>query len=359
MLWKGENMSEKKRRSSVTISDVAQRAGVSRTAVSFVLNERDGERNKYVSEETRAKVWKAVEELHYQPHLLARTLRTGQSPEVAGILDVMITPLGVELTGAFQNAALRYGYIPTTYYCQGLTDEQRQELYQRIFARRPLAIVTTPFHFSEADVEQARANGIEYIIFYSFYPVPIAHTCTLVLPMREPGYLAARHLLERDYRHLVLVRPEDQAHIGQDYPFQQRLEGMREAIAEHPEAEQITLDIVPLQLSAQAALAFVEKQLVGRASRVGVYAFNDEYALFLLGALAQRGIRVPQEVGVVGTDDLSFAEGTWPPLTSINLDEANMGKQIAELLHALHQGEAIPEKLTSPLKPHLIQRHST
>lgn len=350
-------MGAKKRRTDarVTISDVAQKAGVSRTAVSLVLNEH-GERNKYVSEETRAKVWQAARELHYQPNLLAKALRTGRSLEVAGITDVSLTLLGLEVMAAFQQTALQYGYMPTAYYSQGLPPEKRQELYQRIFARRPLAIMTTPFHFTEEDVKLACANGVEHILFYSFAPVPIEGVHSLVIPTREPGYLAARHLLSRGYRHLVLVQPDDPL---QAYPFQERLEGMRAAIAEHPDATQISLDIFSLKLSAQAASMLVEAHLLQRDQPLGIYAFNDEYAFYLSGALTQHGVPIPKKVGIVGTDNLPFCEGTWPSLTSISLDGARIGQRCAELLHVLHQGLSPSEDLVRLPTPYLVQRGST
>jgi LacI family transcriptional regulator len=350
-------MGEKKRRTEarVTISDVAQKAGVSRTAVSFVLNEH-GERNRYVSEETRAKVWQAVEELHYQPDLLARTLRTGQSLEIAGIMDTSQTPLGLEITLAFTQRALHYGYMPTAYYCQGLSEEVRQDLYQRIFARRPLALIATPEHFTAADVERARASGIEHILFYGFAPVDIPATHTVVIPTRESGYLAAKHLLERGHRHLALLQPMDPY---QAYPFRERLAGMQAAIAEHPDAADIALDVLPMDLAGRDAAALVEKSLLQAERPTGIYAFNDEHALFLLGMLAQHSIRVPQDIALVGTDDLPFCAATWPSLTSIHLDGAGIGQHSADLLHALHQKLPLQEMLTPVPTPRLIQRAST
>lgn len=354
-------MGERKRRTDtrVTISDVAQRAGVSRTAVSFVLNEH-GTRNRYVSEETRAKVWQAVQDLQYQPDLLARTLRTGQSMEIAGIIDTTQTLLGSEVSLAFQQRALHYGYMPTAYFSQGLSQEQRQELYQQIFARHPLAIITTPEHFSAEDVERAREQGVEHILFYSFSPVPLAETHTIVIPAREPGYLAAKHLLERGHRHLAIVRPDDPLHDMQHEPFQLRLAGMQAAIAEHPNAAQVTLDMFPLRLSALSASQLVQMHFLQRDRRpTGLYAFNDEYALYLLGVLAREGIRVPQDLAVIGTDNLPFCEGTWPALTSISLDGTGIGQRSADLLHTLHQGQAPLEELTFAPVPRLIQRGST
>lgn len=350
-------MGERKGRTEarVTISDVAQKAGVSRTAVSFVLNEH-GERNRYVSEETRAKVRQAVEELHYQPDLLARTLRTGQSLEIAGIMDTSQTPLGLEITLAFTQHALHYGYMPTAYYCQGLSEEVRQDLYQRIFARRPLALIATPEHFTAADVERARASGIEHILFHGFAPVDIPATHTVIIPTRESGYLAAQHLLERGHRHLALLQPMDPY---QAYPFHERLAGMQAAIAEHPDAAAVVLDILPMGLAGRDAAALVETWLLRSERPTGIYAFNDEHALFLLGMLAQHGIRVPQDIALVGTDDLPFCEATWPSLTSIHLDGAGIGQHSADLLHALHQKLPLQEMLTPVPTPRLIQRAST
>lgn len=353
-------MGEKKRRTEarVTISDVAQKAGVSRTSVSFVLNEH-GTRNRYVSEETRTKVWQAVQELQYQPDLLARTLRTGQSTEIAGIIDTTQTPLGAEVSLALQQRALQYGYMPTTYFSQGLSQEQRQRLYQQIFARRPLAIVTTPEHFTAEDVEQAREHGIEYILFYSFASVPIKQTYSLIIPTKELGYLAAKHLLERGHRHLAILQPADPIYEIQQEPFQQRLEGMHAAIAEHPDAAHIALDIFPLHLSASAVMTLVQTQLLKRERATGIYAFNDEYAFYLLGALASEGIRVPQDFAILGTDNLSFCEGTWPPLTSISLDGSGLGIRGADLLHTLYQGQIPSEDQIRLHPPLLIQRAST
>lgn len=353
-------MGERKRRTDAraTISDVARRAGVSRTAVSFVLNEH-GQRNRYVSEETRAKVWQAVQDLHYQPDLLARTLRTGQSTEIAGILDTTQTLLGLEVSLAFQHRALSYGYMPTSYFSQGLSSEQRQELYQQIFARRPLAIVTTPEHFTAEDVKRAREHGIEHILFYSFSPVPLEQTCSILIPTKEPGYLAAKHLLEKGHRHLAIIQPDGPVFALQHEPFQQRLAGMRAAIADHPDAAHVTIDIFSLPLSADAISALIQEHLSQKDHPTGIYTFNDEYALYLLGALAREGIRVPQDLAIVGTDNLPFCEGTWPLLTSVSLDGTGIGQRSADLLHALHQGQATSEELMQVSTPRLIQRGST
>jgi len=108
-------MAAKKRKESShrspTITDVARTAGVSRTAVSYVLNE-NGARNKHVSEETRAKVLQAVQGLHFRPHAFARALSLEQSEEIVLIMDTAISPYGLKFIASLQQQALLYGYTP-------------------------------------------------------------------------------------------------------------------------------------------------------------------------------------------------------------------------------------------------------
>ena len=337
---------------SPTITDVARRAGVSRTAVSYVLNE-NGQRNKHVSDEARAKVLQAVQELHFHPDALARALSKGQSEEIVLITGRAFDPFTAECITSLQQQALLYGYTPVMYLSQGFSVEQRSDLHQRIFTRRPIGIISNPFDFTAEDVALAREMGIKHIIFIGFHTEPIEQTYSIVFPSQTLGYLAARHLLERGHRHLALVHPDDAI---QEEAFLQRLEGMHAALAEEPG---VSLDILPLHLSPSAALSLVETSFVGADRPTGVYAFSDEYAVVLLGALTRLGIRVPQEVAIVGTDNLPIGEFVWPSLTSMCFDALDIGKRAVDMLHALHQGLPLPEELTHSLVPQLIPREST
>src|SRR5258708_15322797 len=349
-------MAERKRKSAShtppTITDVARKAGVSRTAVSYVLNDH-GQRNKHVSDEARAKVLQAVQELHFYPDALARALSTGESEEIVYIKGRAFSPFAIEFITSLQQQALIYGYTPVIYLSQDFSVEQRTDLYQRIFTRRPIGIISNPFDFTAEDVTLARGMGIKPVICLGFHTEPVEQTYSIVFPSQALGYLAAQHLIARGHRHLALVYPDVAI---QEEAFSQRLEGMHSAIAAEPG---VSLDILPLHLSSSAALSLAETSLVGADRPTGIYAFSDEYAVVLLGALTRLGIRLPQEVAIVRTDNLPIGEFVWPSLTSMCFDALDMGKRAVDMLHALHQGLPLLEELTRPLVPQLIQREST
>ena len=313
----------------------------------------NGKQNGHVSEESREKILQAVYELGYHTHTSAQTLRKGYSAEICLILDVTLSPFATELITSIQQNALLCGYSPVIYFSQGLSAEERGALHLRIFARRPLGILVGATGFTREDAVLAQKMGVKHIIFISFCDEFIENTYSISFPSRDAGYLAARHLLIQGHRHLALVHPADPV---QQIPFAQRQEGMLSALAETPEA---TLDILPLCLSASVAHELVEERFTKSRYPTGIYAFSDEYALLLLGALTRRGIQVPQDVALVGTDNLPFCDFVYPSLTSICFDGNDMGKRAVGIFDALQKGLPLPDELVRPLMPQLILRESS
>lgn len=357
-----ENKQQGTRQKSLTSVDVARRAGVSRTAVSYVLN---GIQTPHVSEETRAKVLKAASELGYHLNASAQALRKGQSNEICVVSNITMAANDAEIFVAMQQHALRLGYIPVIYFVGGLSDEKRRELLVRILARRPLALLLAPDCIDAGDIALARQMGIEYILLGAAEPIE-EHKLNLSsaealtafsLPTRELGFIAARHLLERGHRSLGIVRPDEKRH---QLAFIQRLQGMRDAIAAAGLSEdEVDLEILPLQLSMSAAHELVDTYLCAERRPTGIYTFNDEYALPLLGALSDRGLRVPQDVALIGTDNVAFSAFVRPALTTISFDNVAAGQRSIDLLAALQRGGPLPAEVTRPLDLRLIVREST
>src|SRR5438128_9778336 len=183
-----ESMTEKNGhfppRKSFTSLDVARRAGVSRTAISYVLNE-DGVRSTHVSEETRAKVLQAAEELGYSTHSSARALRKGQSDEICLIVDLPLTVHRTELLVSVQQYAFQHGYAPVAYFCYGFSPEQVHTLLLKIFARRPMGIFATASSMTTEQMALAQRMGVDNIVLYSVEP--LEHARTILLPTKSLG----------------------------------------------------------------------------------------------------------------------------------------------------------------------------
>ena len=345
-------MIEKKHDSSVRTSptsvDVARRAGVSRTTVSYVLNENG---HGHVSDETRMKVLQAAHEMSYNTHFSARALRKGQSDEICLIVDLPLTIHRTELFVSLQQHALHYGYPAVVYFSHGLPPDQVEKQLFKIFARRPIGIFATAESMTAEHVALAKSMGVNNIVLYSVKPITYART--IILPTMDAGRLAALHLIERGHRHLGLVHPAEPLH---QYGFLRRLEGMRSVLSDIPEA---TLDILPLEYSLPSAHTLVDSTLMGASHPTGIYGYNDEYALLLLGALLDRGKQVPQDVAVMGTDDISFDEFMRPSLTSIRFDAITLGKHAVEMLVTEYKAQPLPEEFSRTLMPQLIPRGST
>src|SRR5258708_23533430 len=205
-----KSMTEKNKgtppRKSLTSLDVARRAGVSRTAISYVLNE-DGVRSTHVSEETRAKVLQAVQELGYSTHSSARALRKGQSDEICIIVDLPLTIHRTELFVCVHQHAFLHVYAPVVYFSYGFSAEQLHSHLLKIFARRPMGIFATASSMTAQHIALAERMGVDNIVLYSVKPLDYART--ILLPTRQLGCLAAQHLLERGHRHLGLVTHAD------------------------------------------------------------------------------------------------------------------------------------------------------
>lgn len=357
-----ENKERGPRQKSFTSVDVARRAGVSRTAVSFVLN---GIQSSHVSEETRVKVLRAASELGYHPNASAQTLRRGKSSEICILSSVAMSANDAEIFVAMQQHALRLGYIPVFYFIGGLSEEKRRELLVRILARRPLALLLAPESIDEGDIALARQMGIEYILLGMAEPIEehkldmSSHEAwtALSLPTRKFGRLAAQHLLERGHRSLGIVRPDESRH---QLAFLQRLQGMRDAIAVAGLSQaEVELTTLSLRLSMSSAHELVSAHLSGPRRPTGIYTFNDEYALPLMGALSDRGLRIPQDIALVGTDNVALSAFVRPALTTISFDNVAAGQRVIEMLAALQKGGPLPQELKRPLDIRLIVRDST
>jgi len=290
---------ERKRRP--TSADVARKAGVSRATVSYVLN---GKENQSIPDATRQRVWDAARSLHYTPSATARMLRKGTSDIVLGILPDW--PIGYTLGALIDGLS---SYLRK----HGLTfvvhphprDAPLESLWPTV---NPTAILLLG-PLDTADMESLRAfepGRVVEVAYSNGSPEAIT------VGIDRVGRLQAEHLVFSGHRTLGFAYPDDPrvTIFAED-----RLGGVRAALAD------LALDmplVATVGLEAELAAPAVKEWLA--AGVTGICAYNDEVALAVLAGARRCGVKVPQDLAVVGVDDIPSARLSAPALTTVAID---------------------------------------
>jgi LacI family transcriptional regulator len=331
-------------RSKVRIKDVAAAAGVSVTTVSHVLNDVDGKR---VNAETRARVREAAERLGYAPNGLARGLRLRRSHTIGLLSDeIATTPFAGKIILGAQEVAKAHDLLLILMNTGGDPDLEMREarlLLQRqvdgvLYATMYHRTVTVPAVLSGAPVVLLNAVSADPA-FASVVPDEVAG-----------GWDAADVLIKAGHRSLAFINNSD------DIPAKH---GRREGfLARAAEAGVDEAAIAMVEACPDAAGGYVAAaSLLRRTPRpTGVFCFNDQVAMGLYQAAAEAGLRIPDDVSVVGFDNLELvAAALRPALTTVALPHYQMGvwaaTQMIDCIGA-SSGETSPvrhERLRGPV----------
>ncbi|WP_328971978.1 LacI family DNA-binding transcriptional regulator [Streptomyces sp. NBC_00239] len=329
--------------SAPTSADVARLAGVSRATVSYVLNNAEAVR---ISEPTRRKVREAAEELGYVPHAAARSLRAGHTRIVLlPTAHVPVGPLYSRFLSELQWALRRLDYTVVQYGSLGLTGDQAARAWAEL---RPVAVISLgEIALSPRNVDTLKRAGARAVI--TLGPERVAGAHALVIDQREVGARAAAHLLERGRRRIGVVVPEEE---GFDMFSAPRLEGVRAAAAEA--GAEVTA--LPMAYTEESAA-----RLAARRAELGldaVFAYNDEYAMLLMRALQDAGTAIPDEVAVMGADDLLLGRLLRPRLSTVRIDLPG-GDRLAGLVDRLVRESAGATERHDLMAAHAVAREST
>ncbi|MBD3575944.1 LacI family DNA-binding transcriptional regulator [Streptomyces sp. KD18] len=327
-----------------TSADVARLAGVSRATVSYVLNNAASVR---ISEPTRLRVRQAAEELGYVPHAAARSLRAGHTRIVllAG-WHVPVGPPYGSFLGELQAALHRMDYTVVQYGSPGLGGDEAARAWAEL---RPVAVISVGgVVLSAHNVATLKRAGARAVVTVGPTRVPGAHA--LVLDQAEVGARAAAHLLERGRRRIGVVVPAE----GGLEPFSgPRLEGARRAVCAAGAAGVVAL---PMACTEESAAALAAGWRSGGLD--AVFAYNDEYALLLMAALHDAGLRVPADVAVIGADDLLLGRLLRPRLSTVRFGMPT-GERLAELVDQAVREPAGATERHGPAAAEAVRREST
>ncbi|WP_399030289.1 LacI family DNA-binding transcriptional regulator [Streptomyces sp. 15-116A] len=314
-------------RSVPTSADVARLAGVSRATVSYVLNNAGAVR---ISEPTRRRVREAARELGYVPHAAARSLRAGHSRTVLMPAPAFpVGPLYSRFITELQEALSRLDYTVVQFGTVGMHDDEAARAWAEL---RPVAVLVPGSGLGPRGVAVLKRSGARAVVTLGPEPVEGAHA--LLMDHEVVGHSAGAHLFDRGRRRIGVVVPRDPGLEAFSAP---RLAGVREAL----HGTDATVSELPLAYDEEAAA-----RLAARWRTLGldaVFTYNDEYAMLLMRALLDHGIRIPEETAVVGADNLMLGRLLRPRLSTVHL-ELPSGYELAELVdRAVRDPAAAPE----------------
>ena len=329
---------------SASVKDVAALAGVSASTVSNFLN-----RPQLLSPATAERVRAAIDSLDFVPNESARQLRAGSSKALALILLDAWLPYFHDLSRGVEDVAREGGW--SLFFSNSNRDDAQERRNLDMFeAHRVQGIVIYPLGDVVPRLEALADRGIRSVVVG---PIPDSSKVASVLfDDREGGRLAGEHLVTLGRRRILFL---GNPAVSQS---NHRLEGLREAVS--GTSATVTTIEVPHLVTEDGLHAGEQIIAMPAAERPdAVFAANDMVAVGVLTQLLRHGIRVPEEIALVGFDDVAQAHQSVVPLTSVRQPGYEIGRAAgAALLQQLADPSA-PPPATTPFPAELIVREST
>lgn len=329
----------------VGITDVAKRAGVSVTTVSHVLSSR-----RPVAEATRQKVLRVIEELDYRPNEVARSMRVQRTSTVGLVVPNISHPFYTAAARGLEDALRPEGYHCIVTSTDADRDVERDAVRQLL--SRVDGFVISGADKRTEDIQPILDAKLPLVMLGADIPGPGFDVVTNA--DFESGSLAAQHMLERGHRRIAFITAEDDFAAGA-----RRVEGYRSALDKAGLSTEASLVIRAAASLEGGAKALANLRKLAEPPDA-VICVSDVMAIGAMYAAREAGLRIPEDVAVMGFDDTEAAALVAPPLTTMATASRDHGRKAGELiLRRIQDGTADvePQRVVFPAK--LIQREST
>ena len=316
-----------------TQDDVAKMAGVSQSAVSQVLNRNDSA----IPEETRQRVLVAVNRLGYVPNKSAQSLRTQKTFTIASIIPDITNPFYPAFQRGIQSVTNQYYYDLIIYDTDEKEENEKRSLRSLTRAGVDGAIVSL-FHHGVEHLKPIINQNIP-VVFWRGRPTAEEELVldTIFVDNVSMSKTSVSFLIERGHTRIGMI-----AGLEDTPPRQNRIRGFCEALAEH----HLPLDEILIQggdFTESGGYQGMKKLLELSPRPTAVFAANDLMALGAMMAIREAKLRIPQDIALVGLDDIPAAKLVQPTLTTTTQMQENIGRRAAEMLFERITG-AVPDK---------------
>jgi len=327
----------------VTIQDVAKAAGVSVATVSRVLNNHPS-----VSEKTRKKVQKVIEELNYQPNLLGRNLRRSETKMILVLLQNIANPFYSKVIKGIEDVGHRNGYYITI--CNTDSDPDKENVYLKLLKNRLVdgVIFLAPIISDEELTEIGKNYSVVQCCEYK----ELAEVSSVSIDNEAAAYKATQHLINQGHKRIGMING-----ISGFISETLREKGYKRALQEA--GIQIDPGLIIKESYGYKGGQRAAKYFLSIEKRpTAIFAVSDIIAIGAIKEIKDNGLSVPDDIAVVGFDDTGIASMYDPPLTTVAQPRYDLGRVAMEImLERIKNNEAESRRVF--LEHNLIIREST
>lgn len=333
----------------VRLKDIADDLGLSTVTISKVLRDHPD-----IAAETRRRVLKRMRELNYQPNFAARSLVTGRTWTLGLVVPDLLHPFFAEIAKAISIQARKEGFSLLISSSDEDPELEVQEI-QQLLARRVDVILIASAQWTIDCFRTIEQHKTPYVLIDRRFRGLNANF--VGVDDEAVGALATSHLIEQGCRRIAHIRgPEVSTAIG-------RLDGYRQVLSSY-NLLPLPGHIVSLGTSGdhrgeRGGYEAAKKLLSAEQRPDGIFCFNDPSALGAMRAILDAGLRIPQDVAVVGCGNLSYSDFLRVPLSSVDQGSENIGKLAAGLALKIARKKEISKPKTELITPHVVVRASS
>jgi len=329
----------------VTIRDVAEAAGFSVNTVSRALNDKPD-----VSKATKHAILETAKKLGYRPNKLARGLRSNKTQTIGVIVADIANPFFGAVVKGVEEAAREHGLS----IILGNTDEdyeKEKEAVQTMLSERVDGLLLTPCQKERKTIEDLERSGLPFVLLGRCFDE--LATDYVVPDELQGGFLATEHLLEMGHTRIAMI----------DAPLyissaRRRLEGYKRALIQHGIAVDESL-VTTQALTVEEGYRVAKAVLRQTPPPTAIFAYSDFVAFGVMKAVREAGLRIPEDIAIVGFDDVEFSSCLEVPLTTIKSPKEKMGEEATKvLLEKIKNGKQSHRKEIK-LEVKLVVRQST
>ncbi len=333
---------------TVRLKDIAKDLGLSVVTVSKVLRHHPD-----IGEETRKRVLRRVRELDYQPNVLARSLVTGRSYLIGLVVPDLLHPFFAEVAKALSTVVRQRGYSVIISSSEEDAELEEREIRQMV-ARQLDALVIASCGNETAAFERMDRQGQPYVLIDREVPGLVANF--VGIDDEAAGRIATEHLVDQGCRTIAHIRGKGNSAGAR------RFEGYKQALQRrglhYSDAHVVDRPKVDFESTRHGAEAM--RLLLKQRSRPdGVFCFNDPLAIGAMTAILESGLRIPEDIAIIGCGNLHYDSALRVPLSTIDQHSRMIGERAAKILLNIIEAKVRPHAVSVILDPSLLIRSST